>query len=65
MSINTKEKLAIWLADHLPARVVYHCFIKVSAHAMSPSYGETNIENGGVTIHDAAGRWCKSKGLEL
>ena len=48
-----KEKLAIWMAWHLPRSLVYWCAVRVGA---APSlYGDQVVPE--LTVRDALKRW--------
>ena len=49
------DRFAWWVAFHLPAWIVYHCAIRVWAHATSGRW--SNVEAPAVTVADALKRW--------
>ncbi len=57
-----RDRLADWLAWHLPSRVVYHCCIRAWAHATTPPYGATMAPE--VTTSEVVSRWARGHGME-
>lgn len=51
----TKKRIAMWLARHLPKRVVMWCALRLIAYATQGEYGYTNVSS--LTAMDALKRW--------
>lgn len=52
---KVKEKVPMWIAWHLPRRVVMWSYVRVAAHATTGKYGNTNPTNLGMM--EALKRW--------
>ena len=55
MSEHTKEKLAHWIARHLPKRVIYWATVTAASHATMGEYGNTHVE--GVSVLTVLNRY--------
>jgi hypothetical protein len=49
------ERLAIWIAWHVPRRVAYWCAIRLGAHATTGAYGNQVVPE--LRFTDALRRW--------
>ena len=49
------EKVTLWVAWHLPRRLVMWCYFRVAAHATGGKYGNTNPCD--LNIMEAIKRW--------
>lgn len=56
-----RDRAARWLANHLPARVVYFAAVRVWAHGCLGKYGDQEVPT--LTIADALVRFEKDKTL--
>lgn len=45
MNTRTKDKIAHWVARHLPKRIVMWAFIVVTSHATTGEYDKTIVPN--------------------
>lgn len=63
MNQHTKDKIAMWIAWHLPRWLVYWCAIRLNAHATQGVWG--NESPNDISIMDALGRWDVSSSLQL
>jgi hypothetical protein len=52
------ERIAIWIAYHLPRRVVYWATIRLGAHATTGPYSKTVVP--ALTVVDALQRWDRA-----
>ncbi len=50
-----KDKICMWVAWHLPKRVVMWCAVRISAHASGPCYPHQIVPD--LTVCDAVKRW--------
>lgn len=54
------DKIWMWIAWHLPKRLVYWCAIRVDAHATTGDYGSQNVPD--LLAMDALKRWETANG---
>lgn len=50
-----KDKAIMWIAWHLPKRLVMWCYYRVGAHATQGKYGNTVVTE--LSMMDAIQRW--------
>ncbi len=55
------DRIADWLAWHLPKRVVYHACVRAWAHGTTPPYGDTVAPD--VTAGEIVKRWGRDAGM--
>ncbi len=55
------EKIAMWIAWHIPKRIVHWCAIRVAAHATQGPYSGQIM--GDLTALSASDRFAKDHGL--
>jgi len=53
----TTERAYIWIANHLPRRIVYFAAIRLIAHATQGKWSDQIVPELGAM--DALGRWDK------
>ena len=61
MMKNREVDFWYWVADHLPKRLVYFCFMHVMAYATTGKYGSTIVPD--LTGMDAIKRYGDDKGI--
>ncbi len=49
------DRILLWLAWRIPRRLVYHCGVRIAAHATSGVFGKDEVPL--VTVMDALARW--------
>jgi len=49
------ERIYIWLAWHMPRRLVYWCAIRLAARATQPPYEKQEVPE--LKVMDALNRW--------
>ena len=59
---NRRNRLAVWIAQHLPRLVAYHCAVRVAAEATCGVWGHLEVPK--LTAMDALGRWDGSQTIE-
>jgi hypothetical protein len=57
--MKTRDKFSMWVAWHLPHRVVMWAAIRVAAYATTGKYGNTVVPE--LTAMDAVQRWDDRK----
>lgn len=50
-----KEKICIWLAWHMPVRLVYWCYLRVCSHATTGEHMNQVVPE--LTTQEASERW--------